>query len=245
MDGLRTLPLNKQIYQELLDRIQRQQLNPGDVLPTEKELQEHYGVSRVPVRQALARLEAEGYIQRTPGRGTVITQRSAFPKVRLSGFAHVYNQLGERMTSRTLAVETVPADEEVAGHLGLHPGAPVMRVRRIRTVDGEVTACMNNFFAGPAFGQDLPDSGSEYFTLQQFIRENLNREEMEVQEDLIAAAAPAEVASLMQIPPGTPVLFVTRRGWDERRKPVEFSRYWARTDRMSYRTFRSTKQLEG
>lgn len=48
------------------------ELKPGDRLPTEQELGEHFGVSRVSIRQALRELEARGFIDRKPGRGTTV-----------------------------------------------------------------------------------------------------------------------------------------------------------------------------
>jgi GntR family transcriptional regulator len=238
---VQTLPLNKRIYADLLALIQGGELGPGAALPTEKEFQERYGVSRAPVRQALARLENEGHIRRTPGRGSEVLQLQVAPTVHLSGFAHFYNRLADSITSRILKVETVPADAEIVGHLRLEPGTPVLKVHRVRMVSGEPTAYMTNFFAMPAFALEFPDTGTEYFTLQQFIRQNFNRDEAEVQEDLVATIAPKEVAEVLHVAPGTPVLFVTRRGWDGQRQPVELSRYWARTDLTTYRTFLSTK----
>jgi GntR family transcriptional regulator len=138
-------------------------------------------------------------------------------------------------------VETVAADEEVSGHLGFSAGLPVLKVQRVRLVDGAPTAYMTNYFAIPDFGLEFPDSGTEFFTLQQLIRQNFHREEVEVQEDLVAAIVPPDVAEVLQVPQGSPVLAVTRRGWDSERKPVELSRYWARTDVTAYRTFLSVK----
>lgn len=237
----KNLPLNKQIYADLLALIRSGELGPGDTLPTEKELQERYSVSRAPVRQALARLENEGHIRRTPGRGTEVVELKVKPTVNLSGFAHFYNSMTDSMNSRILKMEMVPADEEVATHLRLTPGEPVMKVHRVRTISGEPTAYMTNYFAMSDFAFEFPETGAEHLTLQQFIRQTFRRDEVEVQEDLVATIPPPEVAQMLHLPPGSPVLFVTRRGWDSQRQPVEMSRYWARTDVTTYRTFLSTK----
>jgi DNA-binding GntR family transcriptional regulator len=239
--SVKSIPVHKRIYDDLLALIQSGELGPGAALPTEKELQEQYGVSRAPVRQALARLENEGHIRRTPGRGTEVVQMQVAPTVKLSGFAHFYNHVADSMTSRILKVETVAADAEIAGHLRLEPGLPVLKVHRVRMIAGEPTAYMTNYFAVSDFSLEFPDTGTEYFSLQQFIMANFHRDEAEVQEDLVATIVPKEVADVLKIPAGTPVLFVTRRGWDSQHQPVEVSRYWARTDVTTYRTFLSTR----
>lgn len=56
----------------LLRAIIADELPPGTWLK-ERDLSERYGVSRVPVRQALHRLEAEGFVQTSPRRGAVVT----------------------------------------------------------------------------------------------------------------------------------------------------------------------------
>lgn len=234
-----SLPIYQRIYQDLLGLIQGGQLKPGDSIPTEKELQHQYGVSRAPVRQALSALEREGYVRRTPGRGTEVIHPQVAPWARLSGFAHHYSKLADRITIRTVRVETVPADPEVASHLGLKPGDLVLRTCRLRLVEGAPTAYIHNYFGHP-LGVDIPDYLDGGDSLHQLVKRLVSREEAEVQEDLVATGAPAEVAEALGINEGSPILFVTRRGWDEERRAVEFSRYWARTDAMTYRTFLPT-----
>lgn len=238
----RVLPHHRRIYEHLLYQIQHGGLNPGDTVPTERELQERFGVSRVPVRQALARLEAEGLIRRTPGRGTEVLHPRVGPMVRLSGFAHFYNRMADQISSRILAVETVPAEAEVADHLGLPPGAPVLQVQRLRLVQGSPTAYMVNHFVPTEMRSRFLDAHGPADPLHEFILPMLPRAEVDVQEDLQAVLADPAVAAMLLLPAGAPVLAVTRRGWDRERVPVEFSRYWARTDVSSYRTFLSTNQ---
>lgn len=60
------------VYGALLRDIVADLLRPGTWLK-ERDLSERYGVSRVPVRQALHRLEAEGFVQTSPRRGAVVS----------------------------------------------------------------------------------------------------------------------------------------------------------------------------
>jgi DNA-binding GntR family transcriptional regulator len=67
------IPLYYQLENLLREKIVSGELEPGDKLPTELELIEQYGVSRITVRQALQALADEGLIERKQGRGTVVT----------------------------------------------------------------------------------------------------------------------------------------------------------------------------
>ncbi|MBD3942058.1 GntR family transcriptional regulator [Microbacterium sp. NEAU-LLC] len=60
------------VYGALLRDIVGDELRPGTWLK-ERELSERYGVSRVPVRQALHRLESEGFVRASPRRGAVVS----------------------------------------------------------------------------------------------------------------------------------------------------------------------------
>ncbi len=64
--------LFEDISQDLLDRIQRGELQAGDRLPPERKLVELYGVSRTAVREALRSLAARGLVESYVGRGTFV-----------------------------------------------------------------------------------------------------------------------------------------------------------------------------
>src|SRR5690606_26146540 len=68
----RRLPLYQQIYQQLLEDIRTGKYPPGSQLPTEKELAEAYGVSRITSKRALTELAEAGFIERIRGRGSFV-----------------------------------------------------------------------------------------------------------------------------------------------------------------------------
>lgn len=70
-------PLYLQIYYELIDEIECGKLNAGDRMLTEKELAEKYNVSRITSRKALDMLGENGYINRTPGRGSYVKKKDS------------------------------------------------------------------------------------------------------------------------------------------------------------------------
>lgn len=110
---------------------------PGDPLPSEAELCERFGVSRMTVRQALTELTAEGLIERRRGQGTFVSAPPVHrrPGVFLS-FTEEMGRRGLRPSSRLVsAALDWPRPDEVAD-LGLAPGEQVVRVVRVRLADG-------------------------------------------------------------------------------------------------------------
>lgn len=65
--------LGEEVCRALERRIRDGELRPGDRLPTEKQLAELFGVSRAVVREAVARLRAEGYVATRQGAGAFVS----------------------------------------------------------------------------------------------------------------------------------------------------------------------------
>lgn len=62
------------LVEDLTDKIQAQQLRPGDKLPTESAIMQAFGVSRTVVREALSKLQASGLVETHHGIGTFVLQ---------------------------------------------------------------------------------------------------------------------------------------------------------------------------
>ena len=71
-----TGPMHARVRQAIADQITAGQYKPGDLIPSEHELCEKFGVSRIVIRQALGALTNEGLVERFPGRGTFVRQRA-------------------------------------------------------------------------------------------------------------------------------------------------------------------------
>lgn len=67
----RPVPLRQAVYDSLTELIITGALQPGEHL-VEAELAKHLGVSRQPVREALHRLQAEGWVDLRPGQGAFV-----------------------------------------------------------------------------------------------------------------------------------------------------------------------------
>jgi len=139
IDRRSPMPFYFQLKQILLRQLGEKDLQPGDRLPGDHDLCNTYNVSRTVVRQALSELETEGVIERVKGRGTFVAQeRTSQALVQsLTGLYEDVAARGAHLRSEVRRQEVVPADEQIAGHLGLEVGAPVVLIERLRFVDEE------------------------------------------------------------------------------------------------------------
>ena len=64
------------IQRHFIEKIMGRELSPHDKIPTEKELTDQFGVSRITVAKALSELTRDGWIYRIPGKGSFVAERS-------------------------------------------------------------------------------------------------------------------------------------------------------------------------
>jgi len=153
MPAVEGTPPYMQVVAALRAKIDSGELNPGDLLPSDREIAASWNISRATAQKAIAVLAAEGVVDSKVGIGTHVSQpagRRNFvghdraASVRRTG--RIYNQ-GEY--ARIVSAELVPAPAEVAEVLGIDKGALV--IRRIRVTyspDDQPMSASTSWFDG-------------------------------------------------------------------------------------------------
>ena len=161
------VPKYYQVKSQILELIAG--LAPGSPVPTERELAERFGTSRTTVRQAIAELVVDGRLERTQGRGTFVAEPKLMQVRQLTSFSQDLQEEGWQPGSVLLGITERPADEQVARHLGIDPGASFHRVERLRTAGDEPIAHEIAHLPGPLpdLGNELQWRGSLYRTLRE------------------------------------------------------------------------------
>lgn len=127
------IPLHVQLAALLRDQMQRKELPINSRLPSERELCDRYGISRITVRQALATLVQEGLVSSAAGKGTFVTAPRLNEELKpLSSFTQDLERRGMHASSRLLEAHILPADDDWAGRLGVPRGAEVVCLQRLR-----------------------------------------------------------------------------------------------------------------
>lgn len=222
-------PAHVRIRNDLLQEIESGAFNVDQRLPGEVDLAERYGVTRMTVRQALTALVNDGLLVRRRGVGTFIAQGAAKRRnmSRLTGFMEEMRNDGREVQTRMLAQQIEPPTDGLGVSLQLGRGAHVVHLARLRIVDAQPVIVQHSWVpydrAPGLWNEPLVDD-SLYATLRQRYGIQLRRADQRIG----AEAANRELASLLELRAGSPLLRIERVAFDAGNVPVEFARSWTR-----------------
>ena len=238
VDSVKSGPVPRyyQLQEIIRERIRTGELAPGSLVPSERELCERYGISRMTARQAISGLEAEGLLYREQGKGTFVGQPViAQQLLQLTGFTEDMAARKSKPGARVLSAEMWPADEETAERLRIRPSQPVYRMRRLRLADGEPLAIelTRVSFIGceRLLHYDLAQE-----SLYRLLEGTFDIPLLEADEELQADQATDDESELLQIAPGSPVLRTRRVMVTRRNHPVEYATSVYRGDKYRFYT---------
>src|ERR1039458_1295608 len=229
LDKNLAVPLYHQLQNVLKAEIESGRWGPDERLPSEQEIAERFGVSKITVRQGLQELAQLGYIRREQGRGTFVARRKFDEGAReLTSFTEEMRRHNLKATSRVLA--QFEAEPPVAGALRLPDKSPVLILKRLRLAGAEPLGVqIAHIPAALVPGLQLSDRMSLYEVLQTHYHLYPAR----ARETYVAALADASTAQLLEIPVGSPVFGVERVTLMPNERPFEFVRSTVRGDRYS------------
>ena len=202
------VPLYYQVEVALRRAIEAGQM-PDGRLPTEEELVERYGVSRITIRTALRRLEEDGLIERHRGRGTFVRADSV-AKIerhpgRLLGFEQDLRRQGATPSISVLRVERVEPPAVVARLLGMRADETGYRVRRLGRVDGEALWLESRYYSEPV-GARLAEQDLSAASLTNLLEQCLGVHVAGARLRVEAGSANARQARELEVRKGHPLL---------------------------------------
>jgi len=236
IDPANIIPKYFQLANILREKIENGEFQAQDAIPSERQLEEQYNLSRPTIRQAIDLLERQGYLYRVHGRGTFVSP----PKLQkgmleLTSFSEDMRNRGLTPGGRILEFGYLKPSAKIAKQLGLNDkDAQVLRIKRLRTGNGEPIGLQDSYLALDS-GQvitreEIEQKGSIYAILQQ----KFGIYPTEADETLEVTLATPEEAELMQIPVNSPLLLNERTLWSQDRKAIEFVSILYRGDRYKY-----------
>ncbi|HVW57366.1 MAG TPA: GntR family transcriptional regulator [Rhizobiaceae bacterium] len=228
MSGPLYLALKRNIEQAIADGV----LNPGEALPSERDIAAMADVSRVTVRKAVQDLVEAGLLVQRHGSGTFVAQRVGRVEQSLSSLT----SFTEDMARRGLTVESVwldrgihaPSPEETMV-LGLAANDTVVRIGRLRKTNG-IPMAIERATVSCAF---LPDPTEIGDSLYVALRKRGNHPVRAVQRISAALLEPQD-AELLEVAAGSPSLNIVRISYLPSGQAIEFTRSRYRADTYDF-----------
>jgi GntR family transcriptional regulator len=198
-------------------------LQPHSPLPSEAQLCDEFGVSRMTARAAVQRLVQDGLVYRVPGRGTfVAASRANRTAGHILSFSDEMRRKGRVPSSRVIERRERRATDEEERRLGV---TDVAVVRRVRLADGKPLALERAVFPADRVA-DLLDADLERASLFRTLV-TAGLVPTSGSAALGAEAATADDARLLRVRKGAPLLVERRLIHDQDGRPLEWteSRY--------------------
>jgi GntR family transcriptional regulator len=235
IDPYNALPKYFQLASILRQKIEDGEWPPRSTIPSERQLEVLYSISRTTIREAVDHLVRQGYLYREHGRGTFVSpQKLQKGIVELTSFSEdlIKRGITPGQIIRDLGKVVPPA--KILQKLELTSNTPVFRIERIRLGNDIPIGLQVSYIAlredQTITREELQASGSLYKILQ----EKFNIIPSEADETLEVTLATPEEGALLEVPEGAPLLLNERVLFAQDRRPVEFVKILYRGDRYRY-----------
>ncbi|MGK7379677.1 GntR family transcriptional regulator [Planococcus sp. 1R117A] len=235
LDKQSHIPMYVQIEEELKRRIERGEFPIGTAIPSERELTELFGVSRMTVRQSVTNLVNEGLLYREKGRGTFV----ASPKVEqplngLTSFTEDMKARGLTPRNKVINFKKGSPEPDIAKELQLGHGEEVYTVERIRYANEKPMAIERTYLPVKLFPQLSEEAlaGSLYSLIEQEQKLAISHASQRME----AALVKQEEAELLQIGMPAAILIIERVSYLASGVPFEVVRSTYRADRYKFIT---------
>jgi GntR family transcriptional regulator len=221
------------VYYRLADDIKRQiesgQLKSGDSLPTEGQLGEMYGISRMTVRHGLALLVELGLIESVKGKGSFVTTPRLSQLV--VDLGDCTGGSGEPFHYRLLKVKLARDDQGFAEKFGLPAKAKVIQLKRL-LYQGKHVIAIEEKLLPYLKGKPLLETQMEYADFPAVVAKH--QDSVPVRNDMVISIdyLSPEDAELLDEEPASPALIIDQVIYSKDDKPLGTSRLICHKERF-------------
>lgn len=215
------IPLHRQLFLCLRDRIYRGVYTPAGPIPNEQQLCELFNVSRITVRRALTDLEGKGLLVRKQRLGTFV--HPDFQPARQAGTLAFLDGMQsmalEAMPSRMLTIEKAVPPPDIATLLKLQPDQPAHHTLRLRSENGAPVVLSEAWVPAHLLPKVTESVARKNLIYQLLLAQGIIFDR--VVQEFSAESADPESADLLHTEVGAPLLRVTRLLHDNQQQPIQ------------------------
>ncbi|OGB22435.1 MAG: hypothetical protein A3I66_03965 [Burkholderiales bacterium RIFCSPLOWO2_02_FULL_57_36] len=229
------VPYYAQVRDALRKRILDRSLVPHQKMPSESQMIEMFGVSRITIRRALHELENEGLIFGVHGKGTFVSKPKAFQDLtHLQSFGEAMQPHGYETFSKVISLKELRPSDQVLEKLAVAKNEKVTEIKRVRYLNREPMSVETSYFP-EAIGRRLikEDLSSKdiFLILENDFGIVLGNAELVVGAHL----ADDLQARLLGVESGSPMLHIERLTSAKNGQAVNFEHLYHRGDSFRYK----------
>lgn len=231
VDKASIIPIYYQLFKYFEKQISQGQLQPGDALPTEMEIVERAGISRMTVRRAISELAAAGMVYTQKGKGTFVAQPRLDNVVfNLNNYFDEIKQKGMNPHAELLEARIIKADEQLAQRLGIEVDTRCLYFRILISADGEKLAYETKY---TVYAKRSPILESQLIDplLSRLAAAHSDSIPTSSKKVLKVSKATEEEANVLGVSPGIPVFFMVQTIYDTDSKIIAWGKTIYRGDR--------------
>ncbi|OOE59440.1 GntR family transcriptional regulator [Salinivibrio sp. ML323] len=228
--------LYKKVMQDLRSRINSDEFEVGDTLPTEKALSEHYGVSRVTIRNAIDELVELGLVAKRQGAGTSIIGKTVVGSLlTLKSTNEYFSSTNTTLEYKIDEFSLIDPDEELVRLLKVEKTEKVYFIRRFKLLNGKPSVYEESYMPASLYPRMnvMSLEGSKY----RYLEEELGLDIDGASQDFEAILPSESMCRILDIDPSTPLLQVLSIGLLKDGRVFEYTKLVSLPGTMSYKHY--------
>ena len=231
IDKKSPIPAYFQLKTILLDKIKSGEYPTGSIIPSERELSENLGISRMTARQAISQLANEKFLVREKGKGTFVNEIK-FEQRNIMSFSETVKEQGMVPITRVLEFTEEADCFDVKELLNLGPDQKVFRIRRLRLAD-ETPIAVEEVFIPEKL---CPDINKLDLTrsLYDILKNNYSIDISFIDNKIEAIKASKENRELLKLSAGVPALKISGISYTKEGNKLFYERDVYRADKYNY-----------
>lgn len=225
-------PLYLQLEKAIREKLESGEWAPGALIPSENEMSQENGVSRMTARNVVTKLVQEGALFRIPGKGTFVAEQKIEAKsLSYEGIREQLEQMGYEVFTELLDSYTATGSKDVHQKLKIDNNASIYIVKRLRKVKGQPLS-LHTSYIPVKLAPKLNELNLVDEQLCSILSKNYGLNRNHVYEELESVAATAEEAKLLDVPKGYPLLLLQDTIVDKDGVPFEYAKVVFRGDKI-------------
>jgi DNA-binding GntR family transcriptional regulator len=211
MVSTKTIPQHRKLYEILRKHIYDGVYKEGDLLPSENELCQLYGMTRPTVRQSLSNLANDGYIRKHQGKGSIVHHLPR--EIGILSVSGTTSAVGDRRLKTKIIVKPVLMRwplEFMFPLTELEKESGCIYMERVRLLDNVPIFYDISFIANINLTR-ITARQFENRSLFQILRDNYRVEIKGGDQRIKAIPATLKIARFLHLKKGQPVLHLERR----------------------------------